>query len=128
MSICRRTVVTALLAERDCDRARPLARVGWEQAARVPMLFHAAWPDLLALLAALEGRPRAAAKLLGVGDASWARARRGRGATTRGVVGRAEALAGDALGDASFARLRGEGAMLRSEEVDAIAFAAADEP
>jgi hypothetical protein len=37
-------------------------------------------------------------------------------------------LAGDALGDASFARLRGEGAMLRSEEVDAIAFAAADEP
>jgi hypothetical protein len=83
------------------------------------MLFHAAWPDLLALLAALEGRPRAASRLLGVGDASWTRARRQRGATTRGVVQRAAAMAADALGGEAFARLRDEGALLRSEEVDA---------
>jgi hypothetical protein len=30
LGICRRALVTALLAEGDLERARPLARVGWE--------------------------------------------------------------------------------------------------
>jgi hypothetical protein len=126
LAICRRAVVTAFLAHGDLDRSRPLAQVGWRQAARFPLLAHAAWPDILALQAALEGRQRAAAKLLGVGDASWARTGRQRGATTRGVVQRAESAATVALGSATFAQLRREGALLRSEDVDAIAFAAAD--
>ena len=127
LGICRRAVVTALLANDDLARARPLAQVGWRQdAARIPLLAHAAWPDLLALLAALESRPRAAAKLLGWGDAGWARSGRERGATTRGLVQRAESIAADALGDETFAHLRREGAHLGSDEVDAIAFAAED--
>src|SRR4030095_4415903 len=83
LGVCRRAVITALLAHDDLDRARPLAKVGWRQnAARIPLLAHAAWPDLLALLAALENRPRTAAKLLGVGDASWARTGRQHRVTT----------------------------------------------
>jgi hypothetical protein len=100
--------------------------MGWHQAAHTPLLAHAAWPDLLALLAALEGRQRAAAKLLGAGDAGWARAGRQPGATTRAVVERAQSMAVAALGDETFAHLRREGALLRSEAVDAIAFAAED--
>jgi predicted ATPase/DNA-binding winged helix-turn-helix (wHTH) protein len=126
LGICRRAVVTALLAQDDLERARPLARVGWQQAARFAALAHAAWPDLLALQAALERRPRAAAKLLGAGDAGWVRTGRQRGATTCGVVRRTESLVSGALGNETFARLRREGALLRSEDVDAIAFAAED--
>ncbi len=126
LGICRRAVVTALLAQGDHDRARPLAQVGWRQAARFPLLAHAGWPDLLALQAALQGRPRAAAKLLGVGDASWARAGRQRGATTDRFVQRAESMAAGALGDTTFAHLRREGTVLRNEDVDAIAFAGED--
>jgi hypothetical protein len=126
LGICRRAVVIALLAHDDLNRALPLAQVGWRQAARYPLLAHAAWPDLLALLAALEGRPRAAAKLLGFGDASWARIGRKRGATTRRMVQRAESIATGALGNDALARLRREGADLRDEDVDALAFATED--
>ena len=124
---CRRAVVTALLAHGDLAHARSLAQEGWRQdVARIPLLAHAAWPDLLALLAALESRPRAAAKLLGWGDAGWARSGRERGATTRGLVQRAESIASDALGDETFAQLRREGAHLGRDDVDAIAFAVED--
>ena len=126
LGICRRAVVTALLEQDDLDRARPLAQVGWRQAGRFAALAHAAWPDLLALLAALERRPRAAAKLLGWGDAGWARSGRKRGATTLTAIQRAESIASGLLGDETFAQLRREGALLRSEDVDAIAFAAED--
>ena len=127
LGICRRAVVTALLANDDLPRARPLAQAGWRQdAARIPRLAHAAWPDLLALLAALEGRPRAAAKLLGWSDKGWARSGRERGATTRGLVQRAESIVAGALGDETFAHLRRDGAHLGSDDVDAIAFAAED--
>ena len=127
LGICRRAVVTALLAHDDVDRARPLAKAGWRQdVARIPVLAHAAWPDLLALLAALESRPRAAAKLLGCGDAGWARSGRERGATTLTAIQRAESIASGALGDEAFAHLRREGAHLGSDDVDAIAFAAED--
>jgi predicted ATPase/DNA-binding winged helix-turn-helix (wHTH) protein len=124
LGICRRAVVTALLAHDDLDRARPLAKAGWRQdAARVPVLAHAAWPDLLALLAALEGRPRVAANLLGAGDAGWARVGRQRGRVTLAANQRAASIASGALGDETFAQLRQQGALLRWEDVDAIAFA-----
>jgi predicted ATPase/DNA-binding winged helix-turn-helix (wHTH) protein len=126
LAICRRAVLSALLAHDDVVRARPLAQIGWRQVARFPTLAHAAWPDLLALLAALEGRPRAAAKLLGWGDAGWARSGHQPGATTGRVLQRAESIAADALGNETFTHLRREGAVLRSEDVDAIAFAAED--
>jgi predicted ATPase/DNA-binding winged helix-turn-helix (wHTH) protein len=126
LSICRRAVVTAFLAHDDLERARPLAQVGWRQAVHFPILAHAAWPDLLALLAALEDRPRAAAKLLGLGDAGWAQAKRQRGATTRTIIHRAEGITRAALEEEAFAQLRREGALLRSEDVAAIAFAVED--
>jgi hypothetical protein len=126
LAICRRAVVGALLAQQDLERARPLAQVGWRQAARLPLLAHAAWPDLLALLAALEDRPRAAAMLAGVGDAGWARTGRQRGTTTRAAIGRVESIACRMLGEETFAGLRSAGAHVRREDVDSIAFGAAD--
>ena len=124
LGICRRAVVAALLANDDLTRARPLAQAGWRQdAARVLLQVHTAWPDLLALLAALESRPRTAAKLLGWSDAGWARSGRERGPVSLAVNRRAESIARGALGDETFAQLRQEGALLRWEDVDAIAFA-----
>ena len=116
------------MAHGDLDRARPLAQIGWRQAAYIPLLAHAAWPDLLALLAALEGRPRTAAKLLGAGDAGWARAGRRPGATTRAVEERATSMVIATLGDEAFARLRREGNVLHGEDIGAIAFATDDTP
>jgi hypothetical protein len=78
------------------------------------------------LLAALEGRPRSAAKLLGAGDAGWARSGSRRGAATQTALQRAVSIASGALGDETLALLRREGALLRSEDVDAIAFAVED--
>ena len=126
LGVCRRAVVAALLAHDDLDRARPLAQFSWRHAVRFPLLASAAWPDLLALLTALEGRPRAAATLLGVGDAGWERIGRPRGVATRRAVKRTESIGRSALGDETFARLRREGARLRDQDVDALAFAAAD--
>jgi predicted ATPase/DNA-binding winged helix-turn-helix (wHTH) protein len=126
LALCRHAVLYALLVHDDLVRARSLAQVGWRQAARFPQLAHAAWPDLLALLAALERRHRTAAKLLGVGDAGWARTGRQRGPTTLRIVQRAESLTVRALGGEAFAHLRREGALLRSEDVAAIAFAVED--
>ncbi len=51
---------------------------------------HPGWADLLALLAALEHRPRAASLLLGTSDAAWVRLGRARGRTLAAVVQRAE--------------------------------------
>ncbi|HKX40192.1 MAG TPA: hypothetical protein VJO99_03470, partial [Burkholderiaceae bacterium] len=79
----------------------------------------------LALLAALEHRPRAAARIAG-----HAAVRRG-----AGLIGaeneararaRAQRIAQEALGDAEVERLMAEGALLHSEDIPALAFATAD--
>jgi hypothetical protein len=77
------------------------------------------------LLAALEGRPRAAAQLVGYSEAIYAARGEVREGNETAATDRARTLAVAALGDA-FDRCRAAGATLRDAEVRAIAFATAD--
>jgi len=79
-----------------------------------------------ALLAALEGRSRTAARLAGYADAAYAARGIIRHPVEVGVRQRTHALARAALGDATFERLMAEGQQLRDEQIAALAFAVKD--
>lgn len=109
----------ALLALGEHEPARPHLRAGWAQAP----LFDIQHPytDYLALLAALDDRVDAAARLAGYADA--ANARLGpRESNEAAAHARAVRLARAALGDAAFDRLHAEGAALRDADIEALAF------
>jgi len=123
MSI-RANMVLALLALDDVNSARPLLNVAWSAA--VQLNLHTLCSDSPALLAALEDRPRSAARLAGYADAAY---------EARGIIRhpsevaareRSRALARAALGDATFDRLVAEGHALRDQQVAAVAFATED--
>jgi len=118
-------LTAAWLAQGATREARALAREAWSLRAVVESQH--SWADHLALLAALEGRPRAAALLAGHADALYA----ARHHTRQGVEiqshQRALALAAAALGDATAERVRTEGAALTDDEVARIAFASDDD-
>ena len=80
----------------------------------------------MSLLAALEGRWRTSARLRGWSDERFAAASMQRDANETHAVERAERIARAALGDAEFEALRIDGRMLADEQVNALAFAAAD--
>jgi predicted ATPase/DNA-binding winged helix-turn-helix (wHTH) protein len=97
-------LVAAALARDQLPLARRTAAEGWPQAGRVGA--EAWWADHLALLAALEGRHRTAAGLLGLADVCYATANDQRQALEARHAERAAALALAALGDAAFEALR----------------------
>lgn len=74
----RRLVITALLLADKNAQARELATVGWAAAGARDERMHPGWLDLLALLAAQEGRRRTASLLLERADRAWGSRRRGR--------------------------------------------------
>lgn len=86
---CRRLVMTALLFAAENAQARDLAKLGWLAAGARDERMHPGWLDLLALLAAQEGRLRTATLLLERADRAWGHRRRGR--TSVRVRGRVEA-------------------------------------
>jgi hypothetical protein len=88
-------------------------------------LQHAA-AAYLALLCALQGRPRAAAKLAAYSEAIYAAREEAREQNETAATTRARSLARQTLDDATFTRLHGEGAVLRDAEIAAVAFAAGD--
>ena len=123
-TLVRVNLALALLALDDIKRARPLLRAAWPWALQLDL--QALCSDAPALLAVLEGRPRAAARLAGYADAAY---------VARGLIhhpievaarGRCHTLARAALGDATFDRLLAEGRLLRDEQVEALAFASED--
>jgi hypothetical protein len=116
--------MAALLALDDCAQARTLAQVAWEKAPAFEVQHAAA--AYLALLAALEHRPRAAAQLVGYSEALYAARDEVREANETAATNRARTLAASALGDAAFDRWCVAGAKLRDAEIGAIAFATAD--
>lgn len=75
---CRRLVITALLFAGENSQARDLATTGWSATGARDERMHPGWLDLLALLAAQEGRLRTAALLLERADRAWGGRRRGR--------------------------------------------------
>ena len=121
LALARLNLCAAYLALDDAARAREVAQALWPQA----VFFD--YPHLaacyLALLAALESRPRAAAQLLGYAEAAYgARDEDQRAPNEAAAIGRARAIAAAALGSSDFARLHAEGAKLSKDDVAARAF------
>ncbi|HSW27247.1 MAG TPA: hypothetical protein VLJ62_31110, partial [Burkholderiaceae bacterium] len=122
--LVRCNLALAYLALDDSGRARALLQAAWPAARQFNLQVLVS--DSPALLAALEARPRTAARLAGHAEAAY---------TARGIIchpmevavrERTHALARAQLGDATFERLLAEGRGLRDEQVAALAFAAED--
>lgn len=124
LAFARINLMAALLALGDCAQARTIAQAAWEKAPAFEVQHAAA--AYLALLAALEHRPRAAAQLVGYSEALYAARDEVRETNETDATDRARTLAAAALGDAAFDRLCAAGAKLRDAEIRAIAFMTAD--
>lgn len=124
LAFARVNLAGALLAQGALASARETAQAGWPMAAAFDVREY--WADNLALLAALEGRPRDAARLRGYGDALYAAIGSTRQANEARAADQAEQLARQALGHPEVARLEAEGAGLRDEDISRLAFGEAD--
>ena len=119
-NLCAALLATDLYAE-----ARAVAEAGWCHARRFEL--HTCWADYLALLAALEQRFTAAARLCVYPTAAYAAAVESRRqANESAAFDRASRLANTALSITEFERLHAEGHTLRDEAIAAIAFGNAD--
>jgi predicted ATPase/DNA-binding winged helix-turn-helix (wHTH) protein len=114
----------ALLAQGALEAAREMAQQAWPLAMRFDIRYQLA--DNLALLAALEQRADAAAKLRGYADAGYAAYGLVRQTTEARAAERADALARTVLGQQEFDRLLAEGAELGDGEVLRTALSHAD--
>ena len=121
LTFARINLMAALLATDDCAQARAVAQAAWEKAPAFDVQHAAA--AYLALLAALERRPRAAAQLIGYSEAIYAARDEVREANETAATKRARTLTAAALGHAACDRLCAAGAKLRAPEIGAIAFA-----
>ncbi|HEY6512155.1 MAG TPA: winged helix-turn-helix domain-containing protein [Burkholderiaceae bacterium] len=126
MAFARINLLAALLAQDDAQRARPVAQQAWAHADAFELQHAAA--AYLALLAALEGRPRAAVQLAAYSQALYATRHEAREQNETAATLRALQLARHSLGDATFAQLQAAGAALRDAQIGAVAFARDDAP
>ena len=124
LTFARINLMAALLAVDDCVQARPIAHAAWAKAPAFDVQH--ATSAYLALLAALERRPCAAAQLVGYSEAIYAARDEVRDANEIAATNRARTLATSAVGDAVFERWCAAGAKLRDAEIQAIAFSTAD--
>jgi hypothetical protein len=120
----RLNLANALLLAGDVRRARPLLQAAWPAAQRFGVQAWAA--DGSALLAALERRPRTAARLAGYADATYSSRDLIRHPVETAVPERSAAIAGEALGQPAFDRLRQEGSRMSGEQFAPDAFATRD--
>jgi hypothetical protein len=118
----------ALLVRRRPGEARAVLAESWPLCTRYGL--QAEWADDAAFLAAQEGRPRAALRLLGSADAALAQVGRPREALDQLRADTARSLATEALASATTAAARtalgNEGACLSEAEVSAEGLAAHD--
>ncbi|MBL8325231.1 MAG: winged helix-turn-helix domain-containing protein [Rubrivivax sp.] len=125
LAFARINLLAALLACGDAAAARPVAIAAWAKAAAFDLQHAAA--AYLALLCALEDRPRAAAQLAAYSEATYAARDEAREANETVATQRALALAAAKLGDeAMVARLQAQGVQLRAADVQALAFGGHD--
>jgi predicted ATPase/DNA-binding winged helix-turn-helix (wHTH) protein len=117
-------LLAALLAQNDVTRARPLAQEAWSRAAAFELQHATA--AYLAVLAALEGRPRTAVRLAAYSQAIYTARDEAREHNETAATLRALQIAQGSLGDATLVRLQAEAAALSDAEIDAIAFAPDD--
>ncbi len=124
LTFARLNLCAALLALDAVPEARLVAKAGWPHADRFEL--QKPWADYLALLAALEQRAAAAARLCGYSMAAYAKFEERREENEAAAFDRACRLAASALGDTEFERLQAEGRSLRDEDIEAIAFGRGD--
>lgn len=124
LAYARLNLCAALLALDDPAQAREVVQAAWPQAIAFELQHYAA--DYLALLAALESRPRAAARLLGYAEAIYTTRKEARETNETVAMTRASKLARCVLGEAGFASEFAQGATLRDADIGALAFAIED--
>lgn len=120
----RLNLTAALLSKNETTQARQLAVEGWSQA--LQMAWQPYWADYLALLAAIEGRPRSASRLLGYANACYAGNGSSREINEARATQRVEQLAANHLGPFAFKQLVAAGAGLRDDEIAKLAFGVLD--
>jgi hypothetical protein len=126
LAFARLNLSAAWLALDRLTDARSVMQAAWSPAVCFE-LQHCAGA-YLALLASLEGRAEAAARLIGYAEALYTAREEMCEKNEQAALGRAGACARAALGDGEFERLRTEGASLRHDEVAALAFGQQDGP
>ena len=114
------------LALDEAEAARPLLQAAWAKAIAFEMQPYCA--DYLALLAALERRPRAAAWLAGYSDEAYRAKSEGRERNEAAASERVRALATAQIGVAAFESARAGGCTLGDDQIAALAFASTDMP
>ena len=114
------------LALDEAEAARPMLQAAWAKAAAFEMQPYCA--DYLALLAALERRPRAAAWLAGYSDEGYRAKSEGRERNEAAASERVRALAVAQIGAAAFESGRAGGCTLGDDQIAALAFASTDMP
>lgn len=123
LAYARINLVAALLALQRCDEAHEQLRHAWPTAVRVE---RQAWcADYLALLAALENRPEAAAQLAGAADRRYDDTEDVRQTNEAAARARAWATAESGLGADEARRLHAMGRGLDDAGVAALAFGSA---
>jgi len=130
LAIARINLMAALLAQDRVTEAREVARQCWAQTELLDLRAELA--DYLALLAALEHRPRAALRLAGYSDASYAARDADRQGIEQTSVERAEKLAraglAGVLNQAACDQLKAEGRSFKDEALVQAAFGQVDMP
>ena len=120
----RLNLAAAYLSKDDTVAARALAQDGLPQALRLG--WQPYWADYLALMAALEHRPRAATCLLGFADAAYAAIDGSREVNEARAVERAAALCRARISAASIDELKRQGARLNNDAFATLALGRED--
>lgn len=122
LAYARVNLAAAWLALGDSARARPVLQAAWPAARRVDLQGWCA--DHMALLAALEGRAEAAARLLGAADERYAAGGATRQTNEAAARRRTQDIVHAALGEQEAAAQARIGAALPDEALAALAFEA----
>ena len=120
----RLNLCAALLALDATEEDRRMAEAGWSHAKRFEL--QGCWADYLALPAALESRPVAAAQLCGFSIAAYATGDELREVNVAAAFDRARGIAIGAIGERRFELLQIEGQTMRYEDIATIAFGGAN--
>lgn len=126
LTFARLNLGAALLVVDDTVRAAAVLQAGWQRARTAN--YHPYYADYLALLAALQGRPEAAAQLVGFADAANRAIGGPREHNEAAAINRARLLAAAALGQPSVLQLQAEGETLRDSQVAMLAFGVSGRP
>ncbi|MCU0938535.1 MAG: helix-turn-helix transcriptional regulator [Burkholderiaceae bacterium] len=124
LATARLNLANALLALDDTVAARAVAAEAWHGAALWRLQPY--WGLALALLAALEGRPRATAALLGYADEGFRRRGERPEPNEARSRARAEGMASAALGTEAAAEITRLGALLNDEQAGRLGLAQED--